>query len=162
MDFETRENFSIDPIGFVKNQIKNFVIFLLRVVIIGFLIWFILKKSGLSDDHSIKNYLVYFFIASIVMYIFTILYFMFQCYRKNIEIGKMNYKEFAKSSLLGPSVILFHIIFLIVCGLIEPTPEFGLILYMFSWSAIGVILIAGVAYNIAFDVAYLKTSCASS
>ena len=146
-----------DPIGFIKGIIIGFIIFLVKVVIAGIMFHIAMKASGLTDDASIINYVKYFLIAGAGIYIITFLYFMFRC--RHVSLGKMNFKQFFKSTLFVPTVVITHIIILFASNFIKLIPEIGIIIYLILWSTIGVIWLTGMMYTISFDVAYLATSC---
>ena len=146
-----------DPIGFIKGIIIGLVIFLVKVVIAGIMFHIAMKASGLADDASLINYVKYFLIAGAGIYIVTFLYFMFRC--RHVSLGKMNFKQFFKSTMFVPTVVITHVIILFASNFIKLIPEIGMIIYLILWSTIGVVLLTGIMYTISFDVAYLVTSC---
>jgi hypothetical protein len=152
-----KENFSVSDLN-PMNKIKQIAIFLvvllIKVIIIGLIFYTIMGKTGLMSQASIKNYIIYFIAGSAVMFAVTFAYFALLC-RKN----KFDAKKLAKLSLLGPSIILTHIIVLVVCSMLVDIPEFGLIIYGIAWSSVGITLITGIMYSIGLGVAEYKAEC---
>ena len=152
----------LDPKTMIKNMIITFVFYLIKICILGYVIYFIYDKTGLLDDRSIKNYLIFLFVGSIGLYIITFLYFMYKCYNNGVDFSVMDYKGYAISSLLAPSFIISYSIFLFVVGFIKVTPLIGKVLYDFTSVSILIILTTGVAYNIGFEIAYTLTKCSKT
>lgn len=152
-----QENFSLsdlDPMSKIKAIGKFLFVWLIKVIVFGLIIYTVMNKTGLMDQASIKNYMLYFIIGSVVMFLVTFGYFAFLC-RKN----KLDMKKLAELSLLGPSVILTHVIALVVASFLIDIPEIGLIIYGIAWSSIGVTLVAGILYSIGLGVAEYKAEC---
>lgn len=146
-----------DPIGFIKGIIIGFIMFIVKVVIAGIMFHIAMKASGLADDKSLINYVKYFFIGGAAIYFITFFYFMFKC--RHVSIGKMNYKQFFKSSIFVPTIMFVHVVILLASKYIMDIPEIGIIIYLILWSTIGTVWLTGMMYTISFDVAYLATSC---
>jgi len=152
-----QENFSVsdlDPMSKIKAIGKFLLIWLIKVIVFGLIIYTVMSKTGLMDQASIKNYMLYFIVGSIVMFLVTFGYFAFLC-RKD----KLDMKKLAELSLLGPSVILTHVIALVVCSFLVDIPEIGLIIYGIAWSSIGVTLVTGILYSVGLSVAEYKAEC---
>lgn len=148
----TIENFSLsslDPLDFIKKTMKKVLFFILKVVLFGLLISFIMKKSGLVDDQTTKTYIMYFLIGGVSMYIVTYLYLLYQV--RNSK--KIDYKKLATASLTGPSVILTHIIILVICNFLSVAPEIGILIYLLSWSTFGIVGVSGILYTSALEIA---------
>ena len=149
-----KENFSFEmmtnPKKFFMDMLKNLVIFIIKVIVAGLIFYMIMKKVGLTDDHSIKNYLLYLMIGSIVMYCVSIVSMMLECYSSGTPFEKMNFMKFAKSSFFVPLFVLIHIIILIICGFLKVAPEIGILIYMLSWTSFGIVIGTGIAYNLTY------------
>lgn len=155
---ETVENFSLDdlnPVSFIKKSLNTLLYFLLKVVIFGVIILVIMNRTGLMDDQTVKTYILYFVVGSILMYLVTAAYLWYQC-RTNKTI---DYKKIAKTATLAPAVILAHVVLLIICSFISVAPEIGGLIYLFSWTSFGVVLVSGTMYTLALDVAERTTYC---
>lgn len=154
-----QENFSLSDLN-PMNKIKEIGMFLLKILIktvaIGMIIYFVMSKTGLADQASIKNYILYFLAGSVVMFALTFGYFAFLC-RKD----KFDAKKLAKLSILGPSIITAHVIVLFVSALLIDIPEIGIIQKMIIWSSFGVVLISGIMYTIGLAVAEKEAGCGS-
>ena len=160
-----KENFNLgilDPNTMIKNIIITFVFYLIKICIFGYAIYFIYDKTGLLNDKSIKNYLIFLLLGSIGLYIITFLYFMYRCYNNGVAFSNMDYKGYALSSLLAPSFIISYSIFLFVVGFIKVTPLIGMVLYVFTSVSILIILSTGAAYDIGFEIAYRLTKCSKT
>jgi heme/copper-type cytochrome/quinol oxidase subunit 2 len=152
-----QENFSLDdlnPMEKIKKLGMFLLIWLIKALVFGGVIYGVMSKTGLMNEASIKNYFMYFVAGSLIMFLVTFGYFAFLC-RKN----KFDATKLAKLSILGPSVILIHIIALIVASFLVDIPEIGLIIYGIAWSSIGVMLVTGIMYSIGLSIAELKAEC---
>lgn len=152
-----QENFSVsdlNPMNKIKEIGKFLLILLLKVIVIGIVFYMVMGKTGLMQQASIKNYIIYFVAGSVVMFAATFAYFAFLC-RKN----KFDMKKLSKLALLGPSVVLTHIVILVVCSMLVDIPEIGLILYGIAWSSVGITLVTGIMYSIGLGVAEYKAEC---
>jgi len=160
-----KENFNLgilDPKTMIKNMIITFVFYLIKICILGYVIYFMYDKTGLLYDKTIKNYLIFLFVGSIGLYIITFLYFMYRCYNNGVSFSDMDYKGYALSSLLAPSFIISYSIFIFVVGFIKVTPLVGTILYVLTSVSILIILSTGAAYDIGFEIAYAVTKCSKT
>ena len=146
------ENFSLsslNPVNGIKDLLKFLFIFLIKAIVAGVIMTMIMKKTGLMSEASIKNYVKYAIIGSLVMFGLTMSYFAYLSRNgKNVD-----YKKLAKASLLGPSVIMLHIIILIVSVFMQDLPEVGPLVYILIWSSIGATLITGIAYTTGLEIA---------
>jgi hypothetical protein len=152
------ENFSaseLDPMTYVKNVMKKVLYFILQVIVAGLIISFAMKKSGLVDDQTMKTYMMYFVFGGISTYILTFLYLWYKCKGKK----DIDYKKLAKASLLGPSVIITHIILLYVCNLLKVVPEIGILIYLLSWTTFGIVGVSGILYTSALSIAEKTSYC---
>ena len=145
-----KENFSFNPVSDIKSMFIDFLMLVLKIVLMGLIINFTLDKSGLNDDGSVINYIKYFVIGSAVLYVLTFLYFMYRAHSAN---GKYQYTKYAKASFLALAVIFIHIVILISSSFIEVVPELGLLISMLVWSSFGIVVVSGLIYNIAFESA---------
>ena len=149
------ENFSLsslNPVEFIKSTMKKVLFFILKVVLFGLIISAIMKQSGLVDDQTMKTYIMYFLIGGVAMYIVSYLYLLYTVRNKK----PIDYKKLATASLLGPSVILTHIIILVVCNFLSVAPEIGVLIYLLSWSTFGIVGVSGILYASALEVAEKK------
>jgi heme/copper-type cytochrome/quinol oxidase subunit 3 len=154
-----QENFSVsdlNPMNKIKEMAKFLLICLLKALVAGFVIYFVMAKTGLKDQASIKNYLIYFIVGSVVMFLVTFGYFAYLC-----RSDKFDAKKLAKLSILGPSIVLTHVVILVVSSLIVDVPEVGLVVYGIVWSSFGIVLITGIMYAIGLTVAEKTASCAT-
>jgi hypothetical protein len=162
-----KENFDIkyliDPTAGIKELLWIWFIFLVKVCIFGYIIYLCYKHSSYIYSDSLSIEALYFFmIGSIVLYIVSMLYFMYRCYQNGVPFSEMNYKGYALSSLLAPSLIFSYIIFRIIVSFIKVTPLIGFILYAFTTMSILIILLTGFVYNLSFEIAYDLTKCSKN
>ena len=150
-----KENFSFElfsnPKKFFTDILKNLLVFIVKTIVIGSIIYVVMSKVGLKNNRSIVNYIKYFLIGSVVLYLLSMLNMIYDCYNSGTKFDKMNFKKFALSSMFAPSFVLFHIILLIVCGYLEVAPEIGVLIYLISWTTLGIVVGTGVAYNLVYD-----------
>ena len=157
-----KENFDfLNPTNMIKDTIMFFLFYLIKICIFGFVIYFLYKKTGLYDESSIRNYFIFFFVGSVVLYIITFLYFIYNCYNNNVKFSDMNYKGYALGSLLAPSLILAYIIFLVIAKALKVTPLVGMILYAFISVMTLIVLSTGLVYQLVFDLSYKLTKCSN-
>jgi hypothetical protein len=152
-----KENFSasdLNPMEKIKEVAKFLLILLIKVIVTGIIIYMVMSKTGLNDEASIKNYITYFVAGSVVMFFVTFAYFAFLCRNKKFDVKKL-----ATLSILGPSVILTHVIILVVASMLVDIPEIGLILYGIAWSSVGIVLVTGTMYSLGLGVAQFKSGC---
>ena len=97
-----RENFSFDmftdPKKFFMDILMAIVKFMIKVIVFGYAIYYMMKKTGLTDDHSIINYVKYLVVGSVVMYFVSIFNMIFDCYMAGTPVQKMSFMMFFKSS----------------------------------------------------------------
>ena len=125
-----KENFSFNPVSDIKSMFIDFLMLVLKIVLVGLIINFTLDKSGLNDDGSVINYI-----------------------KAHSANGKYQYTKYAKASFLALAVIFIHIVILISSSFIEVVPELGLLISMLVWSSFGIVVVSGLIYNIAFESA---------
>jgi hypothetical protein len=161
-----RENFSFemltDPKKFFEDIVLDMLIFLIKICIFGYIIYYTMKKTQLTDDHSIINYVKYLVGGSIVLYIVSILNMIYDCYMAGTELEKMSFMKLAKSSLFAVVFIFVHIIVLIVCSILKFTPEVGIIVNELAWGTMYIVLITGLVYRITYDSVQLAVGCPSN
>jgi uncharacterized membrane protein len=161
-----KEHFSVpgldflDPTKMLKDILISFLFYLLKSCVFGYIIYLTFKHTGLLYEYSIKNYIIFFIIGSIVLYLVSFLYFMYRCYNNGVNTSDMNYEAYAISSILGPVFILSYIIFITIVTFIKVTPLVGTILYMFTTVSFLIVLSTGIAFNSSFELAYSLTKCA--
>lgn len=151
------ENFSLEslnPLGLIKSLAKKFLWIAIHAIVAGLIIATIASMTGLLNENSIKNYIKYVVIGSVVMYLVTFAYMYYSCRHKKVDLQKL-----AKMSTLGPSVIVAHLIVLIVTYFLQYTPEVGLLIYGISWSQIGVVLVSGIMYAVGLQIAEVTGKC---
>lgn len=161
-----KESFSVpgldflDPTKMLKDILITFLIYLIKSCIFGYIIYLTYKHTGLLYEYSIKNYIIFFIVGSIVLYLVSFLYFMYRCYNNGVSTSDMDYKGYAISSVLGPAFVSSYIIFIIVVSFIKVTPLVGTILYMFTTVSLLIVLSTGIVFNSSFELAYSLTKCA--
>ena len=155
----TKENFSFemmtDPKKFFMDMLKKLILFMAKVIIVGMIIHFIMEKTGLTDDHSIKNYVKYLVIGSIVLYIVSMANMVLDTYLAGAHLDTALFKKFVKYSLFAPVFVLVHTILLFVCGFLQETPEIGIIIHLIAWTSFGIVLVTGIAYSLTYDAVLL-------
>ena len=160
-----KEKFDIkylkNPTAIIKDFLWMVFIFLVKVCIFGYIIYLCYKKTEYKNSGTIPglNALYFFILGSVVMYIVSILYFMYKCHKNGVSFSNMNFKGYALSSLVGPCLILSYIIFVTIARAIKVTPLVGAILWAFTNISILVILSTGVVFNFSFELAYQLTKC---
>jgi hypothetical protein len=160
-----KENFNIknviDPTAAIKDLLWMIFIFLVKVCIFGYIIHFCYTYTEYKYDGTIPglNALYFFLLGSVVMYVVSMLYFMYRCYNTGVSFSDMDFKGYALSSLVGPSLIFSYIIFVTIARAIKVTPLIGAILWAFTNISFLVILSAGFAFSTSFEVVYQLTKC---
>ena len=134
-----RENFSFDPISWIKTFFKKIVEWILKAIVVGLVLMLIVGKIGLLDVASFHNYMSYFIIGSIVLYALAFIYFAYLCKDQD----QKDYKEIALCSIVGPVVVLVQILLLVLSKYIYDVPEIGPILYMCLWTSLGIGITGG-------------------
>ena len=161
-----KETFSFEmltnPKKFFEDIIIGIIMFVIKVCILGYIIYYTMKTAQLTDDHSIINYVKYLVGGSIVLYIVSMLNMIYDCYMAGTELEKMSFMKLAKSSFFAVVFILVHIIVLIVCSILKFTPEIGLIVNELAWGSTFIILITGFVYRITYDSVQLAVGCPQS
>jgi hypothetical protein len=155
----TRENFSLEdlnPLEWLKKSVKFLFLFLVQTLLAGVIFYLILHKIGLLDEPTVKKYIIYFVVGAIAMYVLTFIYFAFLCRNNKFDAGKL-----AKISVLGPSVVLAHVIILVGATFLFDVPEFGPIIYLLVWSTLGVIVVPGILFATGVEIAQKTASCSS-
>lgn len=161
-----KEHFSVpgldflDPTKMLKDILISFLFYLIKSCVFGYIIYLIFKHTGLLYEYSIQNFIIFFVIGSIILYLVTFLYFMYRCYNNGVGLSDMDYESYAISSVLGPVFVSSYIIFLIVVNFIKVSPLIGNILYMFTTVSLLIILSTGIAFQSSFELAYSLTKCA--
>ena len=160
-----KENFDIkyviDPTAAIKDLLWMIFIFLIKVCIFGYIIHLCYTYTEYKYNGIIPglNALYFFLLGSVVMYAVSMLYFMYRCYDNGVSFSDMDFKGYALSSLVGPSLILSYIIFVTIARAIKVTPLIGTILWAFTNISFLVILTTGFAFSSSFEVAYQLTKC---
>lgn len=155
----TKENFSLDelnPVEWIKKGLKALLILLLQTIIFGTLFYIIIHRLGLLDNQRLELYIKYFLIGSLVSYTLSFLYFAYLCRNNKFDAAKL-----AKMSMLGPSVIVAHIIILVSATFLIDIPEIGPLIYLIIWSSFGAFVIPGFLYTFGADIAQKTASCSS-
>ena len=153
-----RESFSLsdlNPISLIKSMRNKLFGFLIKVVISGLLIMIIMKQTGLMNEQTMMTYGTYLVVGSISMYMLTAVYLRYQCRGQKT----ISYEQIAKTALLAPAVIAVHLIALIVFGLISSAPEVGVLIYLLSWTSLGAMLVTGILYTTALEIAEKTSYC---
>jgi|LakMenEpi03Aug12_release.lakeMendotaPanAssembly.Ray.scaffolds.fasta_scaffold231738_3 hypothetical protein len=162
----TKENFRItdvyDPTKVFREIALYFLFLIIKICLFGFIIYSIYKQTGLMDEKSIKNYMIFLIVGMVVLYLVTFLYFIYRCYNNDVSFSDMDYKGYALSSLLAPSFIVSYTIFIILCeNIIKKAPGIGKVIYAFIYLTILVIPSTGIIYNLTFEFAYALTKCSN-
>ena len=150
-----QENFSFelltDPKKFFEDMLKRLVIFVIKIIVFGIIFYVSMKKTGLIDNSSMINYAKYFIVASIVMYCVSMANMIYDRWSAGTKLEQIAFKKLFKASLFVPVFVIIHIILLIICSYLVDTPELGIIVYLISWTSIGIVIGTGIAYTITYD-----------
>jgi hypothetical protein len=154
----SKENFEITETLNSDNWFVIFILFILKIFIFGGIVYLCYKYTGLKDEAKITNYILFFIVCSLVLYVSTFLNFMFNCYLKKVNFSEMDYKKYAISSTLAPSIILGYTIFIVIANFLKFSP-LGMLFKIFITSPFFIILTIGLVYHFTFQIAYSLTKC---
>lgn len=158
-----KEKFSLelftDPKKFFEDIIIDLIIFLVKVIIFGYIIYYTMKKTGLTEEATIKNYVKYFVAGSLALYTLSMLNMIYDCYMAGVEVHKMRFTSFAKASTFVFVFTLVHIIALVICTFLKLAPLLGFIVYELAWGSTFIVLITGIVYNLTYDGVLMVNGC---
>lgn len=154
----SKENFEITETLNSNNLFIVLILIILKIFIFGGIVYLCYKYTGLKDDANTTNYILFFIVCSLVLYISTFLNFMFNCYMKKVKFSDMDYKKYAISSTMAPSIILGYTIFIIIANFLKFSP-LGMLFKIFIKSPFFIILTIGLVYYFTFQIAYSLTKC---
>ena len=153
-----RENFGFLPSLSFKDMAMYLLILILKIFIFGYIIYSSYYYTGYLEDKSILNVFIFVLAGSCILYICTFLDFMFRCYRNNVNFSDMNYKGYALSSVMAPTIIVICAVIIKVIDFLKISP-IGLLLQNLVQRKIYIILITGIVYYISFETAYALVKC---
>lgn len=150
-----RENFSFHPIDWIKTFFKKILEWIAKAIIVGIIIMVIVGRVGLLDEANFHNYMMYLIIGSIALYAASFIYFLYLCKDEQTK----DYQEIALCSIVGPVVVIAHILLLAFSKFIFDVPEVGPFIYMLLWTSLGVGVVGGALYATTSTIAEVRLGC---